>query len=152
MSKIIQIFLIFFSSKNINLGACFFLLTFFENFNLENTLFNKIMLMFRSLDLDVDLTKIFFWKSAIYHSIKLPFDAKVAEKNLKYYLLSNQLKVGKLLPKKQPIFFLNFHLLIILIKNSCRIHKKVWYIWQNLWIFLIIYLKFVLFFLYFPPI
>ena len=92
------------------------------------------------------------WKSAIYHSIKLPFDAKVAEKSLKCYLLSNQLKVGKLLPKKQPIFFLNFHLLIILIKNSCRIHKKVWYIWQNLWIFLIIYLKFVLFFLYFPPI
>ena len=101
----------------------------------------------------VDLPKNFFsWKSAIFHSIKLPFDAKVAEKNLKYYLLSNQLKVGKLLPKKQPIFFLNFHLLIILIKNSCRIHKKVWYIWQNLWIFLIIYLKFVLFFLYFPPI
>ena len=33
MSKVILIFLIFFSLKNINLGSCFLLLTFFENFN-----------------------------------------------------------------------------------------------------------------------
>ena len=33
MSKIIRIFLIFFSLKNINLGASLLLLTFFENFN-----------------------------------------------------------------------------------------------------------------------
>ena len=33
MSKIIQIFLNFFSLKNIDLGACFLLLEFFENFN-----------------------------------------------------------------------------------------------------------------------
>ena len=33
MSKIIRIFFIFFSLKNINLGACLFLLKFFENFN-----------------------------------------------------------------------------------------------------------------------
>ena len=30
---------------------------------------------------------IFLWKSAIFHSSKLPFDAKIAEKNLKSYLL-----------------------------------------------------------------
>jgi hypothetical protein len=34
MSKIIRIFLIFFSLKNINLGAHFLLLTFFDNINL----------------------------------------------------------------------------------------------------------------------
>ena len=39
---------------------------------------------------EVDLPKIFFlWKSAIFHSSKLPFDAEVAEKNLKSYLVYN---------------------------------------------------------------
>ena len=33
---------------------------------------------------DVDLTKKNSWKSASYHSIKLPFDAEVAEKILNY--------------------------------------------------------------------
>ena len=33
---------------------------------------------------DVDLTNFFLWKSAIYHSIKLPFDAEVAEKILNF--------------------------------------------------------------------
>ena len=42
------------------------------------------MPIFWSLDLERMLIyqKIFFWKSAIYHSIKLPFDAEVAEKFL----------------------------------------------------------------------
>ena len=31
---------------------------------------------------DVDLTKKKLWKSAMFHSIKLPFDAKVDEKFL----------------------------------------------------------------------
>ena len=46
------------------------------------------MLIFRSLDLEWMLIcqKHFLWKSAIYHSVKLPFVAEVAEKNLKYYL------------------------------------------------------------------
>ena len=84
MSKIIQIFLNFFSLKNMILGAHFLLLTFFENFNFYSTLFTKNMLIFRSLDLERMLIRqfIFLWKSAFYHSIKLPFDAEVAEKIL----------------------------------------------------------------------
>ena len=48
------------------------------------------MLIFWSLDLERMLIwqKNFLWKSAIYHSIKLPFDAQAAEKilNVIYYL------------------------------------------------------------------
>jgi len=41
------------------------------------------MLIFWSLDLEQMLIwQFFLWKSAIYHSIKLPFDAEVAEKIL----------------------------------------------------------------------
>ena len=43
MSKIIRIFLIFFSLMNINLGAHFLLLTFFDNINFSITLFSKMM-------------------------------------------------------------------------------------------------------------
>ena len=42
-SKIIRIFLIFFSLKNISLGACFLFLSFFENFNFWTTLFTKMV-------------------------------------------------------------------------------------------------------------
>ena len=41
-SKIIWIFLNFFSLKNIILGAHFLLLTFLENFNFQTTLFSKM--------------------------------------------------------------------------------------------------------------
>ena len=41
ISKIIRIFLIFFSLKNIILGAHFLLLTFVENFNFWSTLFSE---------------------------------------------------------------------------------------------------------------
>ena len=53
--------------------------------NIENWLWKSEIGIFWWLDLErtyVDLSKIFLWKSAIYHSIKLPFDAKVAEKFL----------------------------------------------------------------------
>ena len=42
------------------------------------------MLIFRSLDLERMLIyqKIFLWKSAIFHLIKLPFDVQAAEKIL----------------------------------------------------------------------
>ena len=43
-----------------------------------------LIFLFRA---DADLTNSFLWKSAIYHSIKLPFDAQVAEKKLKCYLI-----------------------------------------------------------------
>ena len=42
MSKMIQIFLTFFSLKNFILGAHILLLTFFENFNFWTTLFSKM--------------------------------------------------------------------------------------------------------------
>ena len=47
------------------------------------------MPIFRSLDLERMLIyqEIFLWKSAILHSIKLPFDVQAAEKNLTYYLV-----------------------------------------------------------------
>ena len=44
---------------------------------------------------DVDLIKYFLWKSVIFHSIKLPFDAKVAGKNLKCYLVCKNLNCEK---------------------------------------------------------
>merc|ERR1719330_1298620 len=50
--KLSESFSIFFSLKNINLGAHCLLLTFFENFNFLSTLFTKIMPIFRSLDLE----------------------------------------------------------------------------------------------------
>ena len=43
MSKIIRIFPKKISSNNINLGAHILLMTFFDNFNSESTLFSKIM-------------------------------------------------------------------------------------------------------------
>ena len=43
MSKIIRIFLIFFSLKNISLEEGFLLLSFFENFNFWTTLFSKMV-------------------------------------------------------------------------------------------------------------
>ena len=45
--------------------------------------------IFRLLDLERTLIyqKKNLWKSAIFHSIKLPFDAEVAKKLLKCYLL-----------------------------------------------------------------
>ena len=50
---------------------------------------SQTLAIFRSLDLERVMISqnIFLWKSAIVHSIKLPFDAEVAKKNLKCYLL-----------------------------------------------------------------
>ena len=47
------------------------------------------MPIFRSLDLERMLIyqEFFLWKSAILHSIKLPFDVQAAEKNLTCYLV-----------------------------------------------------------------
>ena len=40
------------------------------------------MLIFQSLDLEwILIYQFFYMKKAIYHSIKLPFDAEVAEKS-----------------------------------------------------------------------
>ena len=48
----------------------------------------------------VDLPNFFFlWKSAIFHSIKPPFDAEVAEKNLEWYLI--HMYISKWMPTKR---------------------------------------------------
>ena len=53
-------------------------------FDLENWLRKSEIGIFRSLDLERKLIyqKNLLWKSAIFHSSKLPFDAEVAEKVL----------------------------------------------------------------------
>ena len=81
-SKIIRIFLSLFFIEEYQFRGMFLLLTFFENFDFWSTLFTKIMLIFKSIDLELMLTwqKKKLWKSVFYHSIKLPFDAEAAEK------------------------------------------------------------------------
>ena len=55
-------------------------------FDVENWLWKSEIGIFRSLDLERKLIyqKKFQWKSAIFHSSKLPFDAEVAEKFLNF--------------------------------------------------------------------
>ena len=58
-------------------------------FDIENWLWKSEIGIFWSLDLERMLIwQFFLWKSAIFHSIKLPFDAEVDEKflNVIYYL------------------------------------------------------------------
>ena len=56
-------------------------------FGVENLLWMSEIGIFRALDLDRMLIwQIFLWKSAIYHSIKIQFDAEVAEKILNVIL------------------------------------------------------------------
>ena len=62
MSKIIRIFLFFFFIEEYQLRGMFFVIAIFWLLNLECTLIYQ---------------KSFFMKSAIYHSIKLPFDVEV---------------------------------------------------------------------------
>jgi hypothetical protein len=54
-------------------------------FDVENWLWKSEIVIFRSLDLERKLIyqKKNLWKSAIFHSSKLPFDVEVAEKILK---------------------------------------------------------------------
>ena len=53
-------------------------------FDIENWLWKSEIVIFRSLDLERRLIwqKIVLWKSAIFHSINLPFDEQFAEKIL----------------------------------------------------------------------
>ena len=76
MSKIIRTFLNLFSMKNINLGTCFFVVDIFWklHFSKDFVYWNHASFWIAWFRADVPLTKIFF------HSIKLPFDADVAEK------------------------------------------------------------------------
>ena len=80
--KLSESFSIFFSLKNINFGASLLLLTFFENSNFETTLLLKSCQFFnRHLpNIHWSAKKTILWKSAIFHSIKPPFDAEIAEK------------------------------------------------------------------------
>ena len=55
-----------------------------SSFDIENWLWKSEIGIFWSLDLERMLIwqNYFLWKSAIFHSIKLPFDAEVDEKFL----------------------------------------------------------------------
>ena len=56
----------------------------FGYFDIENWLWKSEIGTYRPLDLECTLIyqKLLRWKSAIHHSIKLPFDVEVAEKFL----------------------------------------------------------------------
>ena len=60
--KLSESFQTFFSLNNINLGAHFLLLTFFDNFNFESTLFSKMEAVFwRNLHKCTQDLKFFYW-------------------------------------------------------------------------------------------
>ena len=58
-------------------------------FDIENWLWKSEIRIFQAPPAKHRLIcqKICLWKSAIFHSIKLPFDAEVAEKNLEWYAM-----------------------------------------------------------------
>ena len=74
-------------------------------FDIENWLWKSEIGIFWSLDLECTLIypKCFLWKSAIFHSITLPFDAEVAEKfwnviqsgKINYYLANAKSKEAR---------------------------------------------------------
>ena len=84
MSKIIRIFLIFFFIEEYQFRGIFVVIDIFWKIHFLNHFVTKIMPIFQSPPAKRTLIcQIFFlWKSAIFHSIKLPFDAEVAEKIL----------------------------------------------------------------------
>ena len=90
-------------------------------FDTENWLCKSEIGIFQSLDLKRTLIyQIFFNEKVLFHSIKLPFDAEVAEKNLKCYLL---LKLSLVLKKSAKYLFPNFPNRIINGKNLNNISR-----------------------------
>ena len=78
---------------------------------------------------DVDLPKIFFlWKSAIFHSIQLPFDAKVAEKILNVHHTFHEKRIPNFhewnLIHKYSEFVLLFFVKCKLVGNIFRLTFK----------------------------
>ena len=74
-------------------------------FDIENWLWKSEIVIFRLLDLERRLIwqKKNLWKSAIFHSINLPFDAQAAEKILNViYLVCNKGPISNL--RKIPEF------------------------------------------------
>ena len=79
-------------------------------FDTENWLWKSEIGIFWSLDLERMLIwqKTFLWKSAIFHSIKLPFDAEVDEKflNVIYLLfISQESNIDKLVEWQPSLFY-----------------------------------------------
>ena len=71
---------IFFSLKNIKLGACFLFLAFFWNFQFLKHFIAKIMPILQSPAAKHMLIDYFFFENVLFTT---PFDAEVAEKFLK---------------------------------------------------------------------
>ena len=94
------------------------------------------MPIFWSLDLERMLIyqKKFLWKSAILHSIKLPFDVQAAEKNLTCYLFFNH-QYNNLyhhIPRPQLLLIcINYDFLGSLPRGGASTQCNVWW-GQNL--------------------
>ena len=84
MSKIIRIFLKKIFIEEYQFKGIFVAFDIFWKFQFLNHFAFKIMPIFQSPPAKGTLIchKFFLWKSAIFHSIKPPFDAEVAEKFL----------------------------------------------------------------------
>ena len=84
MSKIIWIFLNFFFIEEYQFRGIFVVIDIFWKLQFLNHFVTKIMQFFNHHLPNVrwSAKKFFLWKSAIFHSIKPPFDAEVAEKFL----------------------------------------------------------------------
>ena len=93
MSKVIQNFLFFFIEEYQFRGIFVVIEIFWKNHFL-NHFVTEIMAIFQSPPTKRMLIcqKLFLWKSAIFHSIKLPFDA---EKFLKVIYTINSLSIKK---------------------------------------------------------
>ena len=84
LSKVIRIFLKYFFIEKYDFRGTFFVIDIFWKLQFLNHFVTKIMPIFQSPSANRTLIcqKKFSWKSAIFHSIKLPFDAEVTEKIL----------------------------------------------------------------------
>ena len=84
MSKIIRIFLIFFFIEEYQFRGIFVAIDIFWKIHFLNHFVTKIMPIFQSPPAKRTLIcqNFFLWKSAIFHSIKPPFDGEVAKKFL----------------------------------------------------------------------
>ena len=89
MSKIIRIFLKIFFIEEYQFRGIFVVIEIFWKHKFLNHFVTKIMPIFQSPPAKPTLICPKNWKSAIFHSIKPPFDTEVAEKFLNgiYYIL-----------------------------------------------------------------
>ena len=150
MSEIIQIFLKKFFIEEYQFRGIFAVIDISWKLQFLNHFVTKIMPIFQSPPAKRTLIcqKIFLWKSAIFHTIKLPFDAEAAERILKviYYLFHlgwinieviqySKWKFEKKYAPKVPLCFGDgWRRLLQLVKNSLKSVLKCcqpWVLFQS---------------------